>query len=1219
MKIEHKKIFFAYLGIIPFLSLLNINTAFAIEVNYPPIFGLGIGNGTLPEFTKYFFNIGMAVAGILAVTVIAFGGIYYLISLGRGKFTNEGKQWIKAGVFGLLLLISSYLITYTINPDLVNFRLQKLFPVGFLGLPGDHTLPGPPFTTYEEIPLGTLTETLLSRQIHCYDFDNNGNPLEEEVKTDDGELIMGPTLLNNDRADCLLQLTKTGTRIAELIKKLSDEIVKLMELCRCEDKCATTYSADSPGACGAPVNGQCLTGTACKALPGGSNNCCPPGVKDKIEHGPIELEEEIPNLEWLTVYGHMDKIYVAIGQEVTEGSPIGEIGEVGTNTGKHIHFAVGYHTGSTNIYNAGTSFDIYSNISVLERIGGRVAGTFPTPLPSYATPEEINFIKSTLIPPVSLKHCSWQEEMGSFLHNANAYYAQDWKCKGSPQLTNTAIVYNMSGGTGVTSKVIAILANEGGVVIEHSKPHPNPPKPPQYRGLDEFRTQLTGAEIVNLVELPRKRIVDKKEVTIIDSNKWRNLKLIEKLMYFSEKPPLITKTVKKDINQLDSARTKIAGCYLIKSSVDLLGIIEETKKENKIVLRNSTFRDSITNKVIDSSKYCKGFDYANSNSYMKCQKICPETMEDLSCYKGCQSCNEKDFDSQAQCLERQTQCLKTCYNNHKCPTSIANANPQFTTFKKCMEGFNQKCEDICEQKYASTSGTKLKECQRKCASKCLLENEEICTVNFQQLKACSANYSDPDNLKNCANNSFLCKYGSDEYAGYPDCTKKQGPYSSPYLYKNPDNQKCKNPYQRYTSGVNIGQTCLDLYPETAKCPTVSLCPKCPCGIVDELIDSPTYPTPPTNPTPPTYPTPSTNLITNLIKKGCRLVGGKIFCPKIPPGCIIRNDKLICSCNDPDDDTSTPCPCLLDDGTITDKYCYNPPIPPQPPIPPIPPIPPQPPIPPPPIPPKPKEILREYQIVTGTCNEFTYIGDPLTFYCRTVWEQEEYISGKWLDSSKADEIPVGQTVDDAKKWAEELINNTDKFTGVVKKMIEYIREKIAKETGYCQCNSTCEQKNGKDGPICSSGCQYVAGLPSQDPSSPPSSPTCAVKPCSGNGCQKMINLLRGGSTENCPVVKDGIPFHYSKVYEAFRIFYKFVVVDARTDILKELSYSRKKMDQCSQQSVKLGKDVIQTFSCTNAYRGISALQERCYGIYDGQVKTPPEDKTDNWFCLKTLLK
>ena len=88
--------------------------AFALEVNPPELFGLNIGSGTLPEYVRYIFGIGIIIAVILALIVFAYGTIYFFLDYARGKILNEGKEWMKAGVIGLLLSAGAYLILYTI-------------------------------------------------------------------------------------------------------------------------------------------------------------------------------------------------------------------------------------------------------------------------------------------------------------------------------------------------------------------------------------------------------------------------------------------------------------------------------------------------------------------------------------------------------------------------------------------------------------------------------------------------------------------------------------------------------------------------------------------------------------------------------------------------------------------------------------------------------------------------------------------------------------------------------------------------------------------------------------------------------------------------------------------------------------------------------------------------------------------------------------------------
>jgi hypothetical protein len=1003
---KYKKKIFLFLLIFCFF-LIKADFVSALEQTYPPIFGLDIGEGTLPEYARYFFNIGMAIAGILATIVIVFGGVYYLISFGMGKFTDEGKQWVKAGVLGLILTVSAYLIAYTINPSLVAFNLNGLLGIPFDGLFGRPPANTTPFVYYNEIPIGTLTENVLSKTMDCYDFDSNGDPIEGSIKTDDNQIINGPTLLNHDRVDCFLKIAKAAEKKADQIRELSEKIATLMGQCSCEGKCDTTCNINS----GCVVSGDSCTGSckgaACKFFTGNNiTDCCPTDsgirnpnsnknftVKEIIEHGPIR---------------------------------IGDQEEICAYFGKEFKGLDEFRTGLTSISN-------FIEVSPKPKLSGK----------------EVSIIRNG---------------------NCQICESNDTGCQNSRK-------------------------------------------------------------------------------TCLRDSPWGNLKLIEQLTYFKEKMEQIKTNIEADKNQLKSAENILGQCYLAEPYIDFLKTFEKTKKEEKTILIQRNFNDPETQQQIGIYKYCKGFDYANSDAYSKCQNICPETLKNKGCYQECTQCPGENLEQQALC----NKCMKACYDVHACPAP-ANSNPMFATFKTCIDGFIQQCSNECN---TLCSQEEIQKCKNACGddSKCLLENEEKCTVNFPQLKFCSDSYEKPENLKNCIDNSYLCKYCSDQYAGYPDCVKTLGgQYSSSFLYQNPSAQKCINPYgANRTSSIENKLTCLVANPEVAKCPSASMCPKCPCGIVNETISSP---------------------------------NNETACPS--GSC--RGDDGICSpgnCN-PANNSGNNNSSGSSSGSSSTR-------------------------------------VLGYRVCTADCSEYSYNDDPLTFYCQQNWwykenkieEKTPTPIGQEKVCSKENEIPIGQTIDDTEKWVDELSKKISDFTITIDKMVQYITT-IGREQNYCKCDSTC-----KDGKPCASNCKYVEGVCSGDPVVC-SEPECIVQPCLGISCQKVINMLKGGKTQNCPAQQDGVSYYYNKIKGAYQIFYSFVIIEGRSDLVKKLSYSREKMNEASTAQSAFGGEA-KILSCERAQDEIISpikggnvvvngrtIKDYCYGKNLGKILNIPEPMADNWF-------
>ncbi|HBV58058.1 MAG TPA: hypothetical protein DEB73_02230 [Candidatus Magasanikbacteria bacterium] len=87
------------------------------------------GNIYFPFIGQYIVGIYkwmLLVAGIIATIMIILGGFTYLTSGGNATQAGAGKERITSAIFGLILLLGSYMLLYLINPGLVEFRSLKI-------------------------------------------------------------------------------------------------------------------------------------------------------------------------------------------------------------------------------------------------------------------------------------------------------------------------------------------------------------------------------------------------------------------------------------------------------------------------------------------------------------------------------------------------------------------------------------------------------------------------------------------------------------------------------------------------------------------------------------------------------------------------------------------------------------------------------------------------------------------------------------------------------------------------------------------------------------------------------------------------------------------------------------------------------------------------------------------------------------------------------------
>ena len=100
----------------------------ALAVGYTlemPVPGMPQTVSNPAQYIQYFFIFGLSLIGFLAVAALVVGGIMWMIG-GSITSTEKAKNIIVGAVSGVVLLLCSYLLLYTIDPSLTNLTPQVL-------------------------------------------------------------------------------------------------------------------------------------------------------------------------------------------------------------------------------------------------------------------------------------------------------------------------------------------------------------------------------------------------------------------------------------------------------------------------------------------------------------------------------------------------------------------------------------------------------------------------------------------------------------------------------------------------------------------------------------------------------------------------------------------------------------------------------------------------------------------------------------------------------------------------------------------------------------------------------------------------------------------------------------------------------------------------------------------------------------------------------------
>ncbi len=96
---------------------------FELQVPIPGGNKMDIKSGkAIGEYISGIYNYATGVVGILAAIIMMFGGVRWITAGGNAEAVGEAKKWIGGALSGMVLVTCSYLILYTVNPDLTVFK-----------------------------------------------------------------------------------------------------------------------------------------------------------------------------------------------------------------------------------------------------------------------------------------------------------------------------------------------------------------------------------------------------------------------------------------------------------------------------------------------------------------------------------------------------------------------------------------------------------------------------------------------------------------------------------------------------------------------------------------------------------------------------------------------------------------------------------------------------------------------------------------------------------------------------------------------------------------------------------------------------------------------------------------------------------------------------------------------------------------------------------------
>jgi hypothetical protein len=142
---------------------------FELQVDIPGLTDINPKSGTsaIGEYIRAIYNYAIGVVGILAALVIMVGGVIWLTAGGNTNRIEKAKSRITAALIGLVIALSSYIILYTINPDLVELRTRTIESPELEEVEFNKSEQGCSWVTTANCPATDLSQKMTEEEKYC--------------------------------------------------------------------------------------------------------------------------------------------------------------------------------------------------------------------------------------------------------------------------------------------------------------------------------------------------------------------------------------------------------------------------------------------------------------------------------------------------------------------------------------------------------------------------------------------------------------------------------------------------------------------------------------------------------------------------------------------------------------------------------------------------------------------------------------------------------------------------------------------------------------------------------------------------------------------------------------------------------------------------------------------------------------------------------------------